>query len=356
MFPHRFAAAVGCEVPTDAPSTNPLWLGSVGQGVKPEDPDDPATYRTFRVECVHGGRTGFQRSTPSWAPVASGVADINCRFLNLRAAGNTGEYGLLGGAREWNSPYLMVNCLVEADVSNRSPNAVEALVDSRGKVRWLMHHTAFIVTTAELTGGALRFFRPDNIVGNQSEFVNCVVAFSSPSGINEGNSLGVANRPERLCGLAVRNVLMGDVSASVTGVDQALGLVELERMPDPLSLQPDWTTALRGNGVEAESRELWVEYDALRRVRGARWTDIGLYAALACPGDYDRDRDVDADDLFGFLGHWFGHVPNAACGWPCRPDMNLDGVVNADDLFEFMTEWFGAIGGAADAGEEDGCG
>lgn len=354
VWPHRFAAAVGGEVPTDAPSTNPLWLGSVGQGPMPERADDPSTYRTFRVECTHGGRSGFDRSTPGWAPVGGGVADINCRFLNLRAVGPFGAYGLLGSARTWNSPYLMINGVVEADLSNRPPGEVEALVESRGKVRWLMHQSAFVVRTAELSGGALRFFKPDNLVGNQSEFVNCVVAFSSPAGINEGNSLGVANRPERLRGLAVRNVLMGDVSASVTGVDQALGLVELDQMPDPMSLQPDWTTALRGSGTAAEAPMPWLEFDALRRVRGARWADIGPYASLTCPGDYDRDRDADADDLFSFLTEWFGHSPNAACAWPCSPEMTGDGVVNVDDLFMFLTEWFGGIGGAGD--QENGCG
>lgn len=52
-----------------------------------------------------------------------------------------------------------------------------------------------------------------------------------------------------------------------------------------------------------------------------------------CPGDFNRDHDVDSQDYFDFLECFFGP--------PClEADFNSDGLINSQDFFDFLAAFF----------------
>jgi hypothetical protein len=59
-----------------------------------------------------------------------------------------------------------------------------------------------------------------------------------------------------------------------------------------------------------------------------------LRGSVQCPGDFNSDGVLNADDLADFITGYFNVPSDARC------DFNGDGVINADDLGDFITAYF----------------
>jgi hypothetical protein len=60
-----------------------------------------------------------------------------------------------------------------------------------------------------------------------------------------------------------------------------------------------------------------------------------------CKGDFDWDKDVDADDVEEFLKHFGRSSLRNPCSDedPCKGDFDLNGAVDADDVKKFFEDF-----------------
>ena len=61
-----------------------------------------------------------------------------------------------------------------------------------------------------------------------------------------------------------------------------------------------------------------------------------------CACDYTCDTAIRLQDLFDYLGCYFG-APAVVCGSTTRSgDFNQSGTVTVQDIFDFLSCWFAA--------------
>lgn len=80
--------------------------------------------------------------------------------------------------------------------------------------------------------------------------------------------------------------------------------------------------------------------DSRRRIVGMAVNNVNLprpVLLVACDADVNRDGALSVQDVFDFLGLWFGGDP--------RADMTFDALVSIQDVFEFLTQWFAGCEG-----------
>ncbi len=91
---------------------------------------------------------------------------------------------------------------------------------------------------------------------------------------------------------------------------------------------PTGTTNLCGLGINARGCQTWVTSTngTVRRLAGV------LPMCVPCLADFNRDGEVNSQDLFDFVAAFFESLPSA--------DFNMDGEPNSQDFFDFIGAFF----------------
>lgn len=116
-----------------------------------------------------------------------------------------------------------------------------------------------------------------------------------------------------------------------------------------------WFTMDAGGGVsisaDLEIQGTIAQSDAQGTLAAGNYELTGGFwnpgAEVSCLADYNNDGRVSVQDIFDFLGAWFGGC-FAQGGTPCfghTADINGSGTISVQDIFDFLAAWFGGCPG-----------